>query len=301
MLGKYILLLAFAIFVKAQNVINAEGAIIAVSANPACTACAPGCAVCGTIQVFVPTLSCMITPQTFIHSPTGAITFAQLVNPTPFPGKTTPGFIGGTAIFAATQAVVGGPVVCDDIFVEVAENVLIGALTATPTTLNLQGVPLFPIRDIPNRITSTIQNDLGFPVNLATLVQGTFPTTAAGYGTPDGFYFHQLSIPVDGVSVAANAKLIGVGLARCRLGRTTILGGVRTPLDATTQVEVILAPNGVPDFAQVFGPIPVIANIAPFFQFRDVVGGRASECTTHVLVRVVGSTDPAQQVLVTVE
>jgi hypothetical protein len=67
-----------------------------------------------------------------INSPTASLTVAQLADPTPLPGRSSPGFIGATAIINAQSD--GVTTTADDVFVEPAENVIIGLITSASCT-----------------------------------------------------------------------------------------------------------------------------------------------------------------------
>ena len=68
-----------------------------------------------------------IPDGTPINSPTAPLTITQFADPTPLPGRTQPGFLGGTAII--TGVTDGVTHTADDVFTEPAENVAIGVIT----------------------------------------------------------------------------------------------------------------------------------------------------------------------------
>src|SRR4051812_43621725 len=76
-----------------------------------------------------------------IKSPTRGLTIAELLDPTPFPGRVEAGFIGGTAIIEGPFDTATGVLTATAVEVEPAENVLLGALTSfAPPAVN--GVPV---------------------------------------------------------------------------------------------------------------------------------------------------------------
>jgi hypothetical protein len=109
----------------------------------------------GTGLITVLGVTVVIPATAPINSPTATLTVAQLADPTPLPGRSSPGFIGGTAIINGTTD--GVTSTADDVFVEPAENVVIGTIShATCTnadcsnpgdTLAVLGSPLVRLTD----------------------------------------------------------------------------------------------------------------------------------------------------------
>jgi S-layer homology domain len=123
-----------------------------------------------------------------INSPSATLTIAQLADPTPLPGRSSPGFIGGTAIINGTTT--GAISTADDVFVEPAENVVIGTIThATCTnadcsnlgdTLAVLNSPLVRLTDarIPAGPPS---NAFGFAIDLSQGALVGAVVSAEGY------------------------------------------------------------------------------------------------------------------------
>jgi hypothetical protein len=128
----------------------------------------------GTATITVMGIPVLIPATAPINSPSAVLTPALLVDPTPLPGRSLPGFTGATAIINGQT--VGGQNVADDVFVEPAENVLIGTVSAATCTnadcsgpgdsIAVLGTPLTRLTDV--RIPAgPAKNAFGFAINLA--------------------------------------------------------------------------------------------------------------------------------------
>ena len=161
----------------------------------------------GNVQVNVP-------PGTPISSPSRTnLTVADLLNQAVFPGRTLPGFQGGTAIVDGLTSDVSGVVLATNVFVEPAENVLIGAVTGFTTEGNILINNLPCVAGTDSRIpASPPTNDSGFviPVTAASIPVGT-EVNVEGYFGDDGlFYYHLLSA----VGVGAPTQTLGVAISQ---------------------------------------------------------------------------------------
>jgi hypothetical protein len=109
-----------------------------------------------------------------IHTPSTVLTINQLTDPTPLPGRFSPGFVGGTTIVEGT--IENGVPIAEDLFIEPAENVVIGIITAANCTnsdcsnpgdsIELLGTPLRRITD-PRMLAEVPKNGFGFEVDLS--------------------------------------------------------------------------------------------------------------------------------------
>lgn len=159
-----------------------------------------------------------LAAHTVITTPSGVIDKAALLSVEPFPGRrnvepaddgnpdTPPppppsAFVGGTCIVSGEDN--GSTRVADTVFVEVAENVLVGPVTVTPgVPFEIMGVPIVllnttegtPGHEPGRRILAAEPiNDFGYEVDLATVPAGD-ESSAEGYlGTESGlFYAHAI-------------------------------------------------------------------------------------------------------------
>jgi len=130
-----------------------------------------------------------------INSPTASLTFGDvtsdhdLADMTPLPGRSShAGFYDGTAIVLGNTA--GGAITATDIFVEPAENVILGMLTSAENcVLEVQGqlgvpgtgVPLAFLAD-PRIPAGPAVDVLGFEIDPCTIPVGSGVSVAGYYG-----------------------------------------------------------------------------------------------------------------------
>jgi hypothetical protein len=118
---------------QAQSLLEVEGPLQAVTNLGG----GNGSVVCNGSQI-------EIVAGTPITSPTATLTMEQLADPTQFPnsgfnpvdGSARAGFIGGTCIILGVRDDVTGVLTASEVFVEIAENVLVGAVTNSPALGN---------------------------------------------------------------------------------------------------------------------------------------------------------------------
>lgn len=136
-----------------------------------------------------------------VHSPTAPLTIAQLLDVTPLPGRTQAGFLGGTALVNGSIDPVTGVMTAADLLVDPAESVILGAVTANGANLVVNGVPLVLIND--PRIPGTpLLNDIGFPINAASVTVGK-AANVLGYPSTDGSgLFQAFNVAITGVPAA---------------------------------------------------------------------------------------------------
>jgi hypothetical protein len=143
-----------------------------------------------------------------IASPTASLTMAQLLDSQSFPGRAEPGFLGGTAIITGTTGPDGN--VADDVFVEPAENVILGRTTGS-MQINGMGVQLLADLRVP---ALPVVNAFGFEIDPATIPVGT-STSAEGYFADSSF--HAFLIESEGGSpVNAGVQEVAIQRAQCR-------------------------------------------------------------------------------------
>jgi hypothetical protein len=158
-----------------------------------------------------------VTSATHIHTPTATITLAQLCDPTRFPGRTQPGFIGGTAIVGGAT-VTRTLVEATDFFVEPAENVLIGTVNfSAGRCLHVNGTPVITLVDA--RIPAhPMRNEFGLEVDPARVPLDT-PVSAEGFY--DGRVFRSFILDVTGPVPLKDEVNPQIGVSRARATEIT--------------------------------------------------------------------------------
>ena len=225
-----------------------------------------------------------IPTDALINSPTKVLTMGELADQTPLPGRSLPGFIVVTAIINGLTA--GDPLnptgqnIAEDVFVEPAENVLLGEVTANDgINLSVSGVALVRLED--TRIPSGAPIDAnGLAIDLATTPVGS-EASAEGYFGDDGI-FHYFLIETVGEPVACAgtgcrpADAVSIARARCRDGdEIRVLGGV-------ADVDGVLEPSV---FIEGFGTAPVISDPATGEVTYSFRGTGVNVCPATVTVR----------------
>ncbi len=192
-----------------------------------------------------------------IHTPTANITLQQLADPTYFPGRDQPGFIGGTAILIGEVVIdangVATPVIAD-VEIEPSETVLLGALTKNEGGMRaLLGVPMKESTE-PRLPSEGYFNEFGFAVLPDTIPVGAF-AAVEGYYAPDGYFYHFLVEAGGGDLVDAATHQTSITRARCDPGgRLEVLGASYLP--ANTTVTISNAKTGA-----VFGSIATTSDL----------------------------------------
>lgn len=227
---------------------------------------------------------------TAITSPTAKLTFVQLRDTTKFPysghsplsGAERTGFIGGTCIVTGNDDTIenGAPVkIADTVFVEIAENVIVGngRYDSTINGFTILGVPIVPLTDarmgsdktaaglykadstgllVAPSEKESARNEYGFGVNLNTIgVAAPDFSAAEGYLGSDGkLYAH--TIETSGGDPLYDESSVGtvypvprasILRAQCRneagggRDRMEIRGGCLMARNSTGNVTVTLA------------------------------------------------------------
>jgi hypothetical protein len=130
----------------------------------------------GSVVMTVIGVTVKVPVGTPVESPTRSLTLRQLALRTRLPGRTEPGFIGGTALIHGIVEVATGSFTATDMVVEPAENVLIGVVTQASPLLVMNS-EIAPIADA--RIPFSMVNQFGFNITAPTIPVGT---TAAANG-----------------------------------------------------------------------------------------------------------------------
>jgi hypothetical protein len=247
----------------------------------------------GTGTITVMGMTIQIPATAVITTPTTTLTMAQLADPSPLPGRTQAGFIGGTAIVVGTVPA-GGQVTAESVFTEPAENVVLGVITSNaPDPLTVNNVPIVLLSDSRMPAGPPL-NDLGIAVALDDLPLGT--TTAIG-GYFDGANFQAFSFEAGGGAAAEKTPLVGITRAAGRNGggRLEVRGGL-TGISGdqtlelrngnTDQVLAVLTAAEIP-----LDGVAVLVEGTAVFRFR--VKGLGSVPTT---VKVVNLTSPSKAI-----
>lgn len=145
-----------------------EGSVSAITSN-----------LDGSATMTVMGMTVNVPVGTFVSTPSASLTLAQLADPAPLPNRTEAGFTGGTAIVTGTVAP-SGVITADDVFVEPAENVILGVITANNAgALSINTVPIVMLNDA--RIPALPVRDVnGVVIIPASIPVGT-RASAAGY------------------------------------------------------------------------------------------------------------------------
>lgn len=189
-----------------------------------------------------------------ITSSSTTLTPERLADPTPLPGRTQPGFVGGTAIVTGT-ADEAGVITAADVFVEPAENVLTGVVTASVNgAIEINRVPISLDND-PRMPSFPLRNAFGFAIDPATV-------TAGNAGSAEGYFaagvFHAFLVEVDGPTQVLDPNpQVSVLRAQCRErtpntqrgDEVEVRGGVTTahvaPTVTTQTIQVFRVDNGI--------------------------------------------------------
>lgn len=148
-----------------------------------------------TAELSVMGMRVIVNDDSLIESPSAALTIEQLKDQTPLPGRTEAGFEGGTATVVGTVDPATGVVTASSVFIEPAENVILGVVTENNAgNIKVNGVQIRYLND-PRMPLKAIQNEFGFAVKRESIPVGT-PVSVEGYF--DGTLFHVFLLEIDG-------------------------------------------------------------------------------------------------------
>ncbi len=253
----------------------------------------------GTGTITVMGITVQIPSTATIHSPTATLTISQLASTDLLPGRSSPGFIGGTGIIIGTTD--GVTTTASDVFVEPAENVVVGLITAAGCStadcsapgdfLHILGSPLVRLTD-PRMPAEPPANAFGFEIDMR---QGGLVGSAAsveGYFGQTVPALHYFILELDG-GVLANAGLPEVSIlrAQCRERddgiELQVLGATHDPATAVVTISNTDSPG------EVFGVITAVTDADnPIFGTYDfeLEGNPAfSTCPTSVTAEISGA------------
>lgn len=128
-----------------------------------------------------------------VRTPTTTLTLAQLVSPAPLPGRAQAGFLGATAVITGEFDVTAAKILAHDVFIEPAENVMGGVVTAVVQGLVwVNGARVLMLTD-PRLPARPPVDPLGFAIDPGSATVGA-PAVAEGYWDGVEFRAHALEI-----------------------------------------------------------------------------------------------------------
>lgn len=258
-----------------------------------------------TNQMVVMGVTVTVPPGTPITTPTTNLTELaaggnplRLLRGDPLPGRApTRGFIGGTAIINGT--VIDNVPTATDVFVEPAENVLIGVVTASEcinaqcagagNSLRVNGTRVVPIED-PRLAAGPVTNDFGFEVDLTGLDLVGSSAELEGYFANRRLHYFLLSIT--GLAPANPGTEVSIQRAQCRNDpdgiELDVLGAVHNPATGSVSITntATTAPFGSVDAVPVAGASFPVGT----YTFRLRNNANITECPANVTATFNGAT-----------
>jgi hypothetical protein len=234
------------------------------------------------VTVYVPTTA-------IINSPTRTLTLRQLANRTRLPGRTEPGFIGGTALVNGVVDIATQKFTATDMVVEPAENVLIGVVTSVAPLKILNSEIAF-IDDA--RIPFHLVNEFGFTLAPNPPVEVGALASAEGYYAGGKFQAFLLDLAGD-LPLANPATDVNIQRAQSR-ERTPnarrgdeikMRGFYHVPNGVTPTIRVFRVDAGV---ATLLGAAVAVPDLNPKFGVWDF------DFVTPPTTNVVLGTAPTQ-------
>jgi hypothetical protein len=193
--------------VHAQVPAALEGNIVSITRN----------ATTGVATMNVVGVPVRVTTTTPIKTPTATLTTAQLASTVLLPGRTQGGFIGGTAIINGTWNATANRIDATDVFVEPAENLLLGYVTAAANAageISINGVRVVPIPTTELRMPALpMRNEVGIAVVPSSVPVGA---QAAASGYYAGGVFNAFIIDVSAGTPVSSTPQVTILLAQGR-------------------------------------------------------------------------------------
>jgi hypothetical protein len=230
-----------------------------------------------TIQVMGVTVN--VPDGTPITSPTARLTFNQLNAAPELPGRNQNGFVGGTAIVTG-QVNPDGSITADSLFVEPAENVVVGVLGFRGESI--AGMPVELTTD--PRLPSRVINAYGFVVAPADIPTGTLGGVEGYYSaSTNTLYAHTVEVdaPIPPLANRTSPQVSVLRISCENQGRLEIRGGVYVPNGPLNQTIQVFRPNGTR-----IGTTTSAVDIAPYGLYRF----RSDIATCPASVRVTMGT-----------
>jgi hypothetical protein len=282
----------------------------------------------GSGSIVVMGVTVQIPATAVIHTPTATLTIAQLADPTPLPGRTQPGFVGGTAIILGQTD--GVATTAEDVFAEPAENVLLGVITRADgctatdcTNLEVLGTQLLRLTD-PRLPANPPANAFGFQVDLSQGALVGSPASVEGYygqvAVPPSVVpaLHYFIVELDGGALLnPGVTEVSILRAQCRERdngiELDVLGATHDPGTGIVTISNTNDPNEVFGTANVV-PDLVLGTVGTYnFQLQGNLGfvvcpdgvtatfeGATAEAAVDVIERLAGAaTTPVMDFAVT--
>jgi len=191
------------------------------------------------VNVVVMGITVRVRPATVITTPTATLTLAQLLDTTPLPGRSEAGFVGGTAIVEGNTTA-AGVVIADTLFVEPAENVVIGIVTENSAgVLKVNGMAVTMLADA--RIPAEpLRNDLGFEIAREAITVGTV-VALEGYYSASSQALQAFILEATGIPALNPGLQVSILRAQGRAdrGELEVRGGVSgVPAGAVVTVQI---------------------------------------------------------------
>lgn len=218
-----------------------------------------------TITVMGVTVS--VPEGTPIHTPTAAgLTLEQLATG-PMPGRTEPGFLGGTGIITGEST--GGQFVATDVFSDLFEHVVVGEATGVDDTtgrMTINGMPIRRSTDSRMPAAPPI-NGFGLRIVPASIDNGTLVAAEGYYSSSQRvLYYHALE--ADSAQLVNQTDTqVSILRADCRIrggGRDEIevRGGAAIPGDAFVQIRIRSPTANNPNRFLSIGTVQAVADPA---------------------------------------
>ena len=182
-------------------------------------------------------------------------TYANLLNPAPFPGRTQAGFVGSvikaTGATSALGVVTVGSIDIRPGIASIAGVVTANTLGTVGGSISVNGTPCVLNTDARLPL-GVLMNDLGLPIAPATAIPGT-AALVVGYPANDGtstFY----CMSVEAIGIATNAVGLNIGIERVASpgGVINVRGGISglpLTLAGTAVVNVQIFASGATPLA----------------------------------------------------
>ena len=235
----------------------------------------------GSIIMKVMGVTVNVPTDTIIESPTRQLTLRQLANRTPLPGRTQPGFIGGTALINGVVEIATGTFTATNMVVEPSENVLIGVVTSV-APLKILNSEIDIIND--TRIPFHFINEFGFALAPNPVLEVGTLASAEGYYANGKFRAFLLDLIGD-LPLANPATDINIQRAQTRERTPNARRGDEVKIRGFYHV-----PNGIAPTVRVFR---VDAGVATLLGNATVIPGENTKFGVWNLDAVTApSTDP---------
>jgi hypothetical protein len=235
-----------------------------------------------------------------VSTPTAALTLDQFADPTPFPGRSQGGFLGATVIANGCVKINAGvpTAVATDVFSDVAENVVLGVVTAplTGATFGVDGTPTTLLADA-RMPAGPIANAFGFEVTPESLAVGANVAVEGYYSNDGSGVLNVWAVEVDGGTLV-NAADAQISIQRFRCANDVqVQGGIYLGAGAAC---TFAAPFSLALFDGAGNPIPfapgdldVVNGIAPSVEFCSYrLRTPVAQCPAEVRVELRNNGTP---------